>query len=1493
MLGLTATGLDAEQTVVSNYSGASLFVVDLNTGERTELSSATLGTGPNFSSPLGTAKGSDGYLYVASRGTDSIIRVDPATGNRTTVSSSTVGTGPSFNDPWALAIEADGSILVGDQGSGFNLYRVNPTTGDRSYVAQNFASITGLWVEDDGSIIVVNIGNLNSENPIIRVDPATGAQTTVTTLAPYLNRPTALVVRPNGHYLVTNERGNNLVDVDPATGTQTLVSGDSLGTGDSLSSCYALSITNAGDIFVASYGRNTIYSIDPATGDRTAVSSSSVGSGPAFNGLLSIMGAAVTSVVGPSNTAPTDIALSSSSVNQSSGTNATVGTLSTTDADSGDSHTYTLVAGTGDTHNASFNINSDSLRANDASALAAGSYSVRVQTDDGTDTYAESFTITVVDDVAPAAPSTPDLSSVSDSGTSNSDNTTNDTTPTLTGTAEAGTTVTLYDTDGTTALGSGIATGGNWSITTSVLSEGTHTVTAKSSDTAGNTSVASSGLAVTIDTTAPAFTSATTANATYGTSVSFSVTASGSPTAFSTASMPFGLALNSSTGAVTGSPSSAGSSAATITVTDLAGNTAQQTLTIAVARKPVTLIGLGVADKVYDATNAGTFNSTPLVDGSVFGDDVYFDDTSATATFASPNIGSGIAVTVAGFGLSGTDAGNYALSQPTGFTANITAKPLTITGVTAEHKVYDGNNTATLDVSAASLVGAISGDDVNLYPNAATGTFASTSVGTGITVTTADFQLAGTANGNYTLTQPSTSANITARPLTVTGITAQSKEYDATDVATFDFSGAALQNSVSGDNVSLDSSSASGAFANASIGTAKTVTLSGLGLSGTTAGNYTLTTPTGFTANITAKALTITGVTAEHKTYDGNNTATLDVSAASLVGVISGDDVSLYPNAATGSFASTSVGTGITVTTADFQLAGTANGNYTLTQPSTSANITARPLTVTGITAQSKEYDATDVATFDFSGAALQNSVSGDDVSLDSSSAAGAFANASIGTTKTVTLSGLGLSGTAAGNYTLTKPTGFTANITAKALTITGVTAEHKTYDGNNTATLDVSAASLVGAISGDDVSLDTNAATGTFASTSVGTGITVTTADFQLAGTASGNYTLSQPSTSANITAAGITVSGLVANAKVYDASVDATIDYSGIAYTGIIGSDDVSLDQSSVTATFADKTIGTAKPVSLTGSALTGAAAGNYTLTMPSDLSADITAATLTLTGLAVETKAYDGTRTATLDTSAASLNGVQGSDTVSPDYANVTLTFDTATAGVDKHVARTELTLTGADSGNYTLTDPDGLLGAITPVAVVVSAENINRPYGDPNPALVPTYTGLITGEDASVLTGAPVLSTDATRTSAIGDYTITVGLGTLDSTNYTFSAANAQFTIDPGYHFADTDRDYTIGLSELLRMIELYNYREGYRRTGAYQSDDTTTDRYAPGDGERLLPHTADSNGDGQLSLIELTRVIELYNTREGGTRTGAYHYRGTTEDGFAPGPELNR
>ncbi len=98
----------------------------------------------------------------------------------------------------------------------------------------------------------------------------------------------------------------------------------------------------------------------------------------------------------------------------------------------------------------------------------------------------------------PLPPSTPDLDSASDTGVSNTDNVTSDNTPTFSGTAEAGCSVTLYS-DGI-AVGSGIATGGSYRITTSVLVDGVRSITARATDTYGDTSNESGALNVNIQT---------------------------------------------------------------------------------------------------------------------------------------------------------------------------------------------------------------------------------------------------------------------------------------------------------------------------------------------------------------------------------------------------------------------------------------------------------------------------------------------------------------------------------------------------------------------------------------------------------------------------------------------------------------------------------------------------------------------------------------------------------------------------------------------------------------------------------------------------------------------------------------------------------------------------------------------------------------------------------------------------------------------------------
>src|SRR5204862_1911110 len=164
-------------------------------------------------------------------------------------------------------------------------------------------------------------------------------------------------------------------------------------------------------------------------------------------------------------------------------------------------------------------------------------------------------------------------------------------------------------------------------------------------------------------------------------------------------------------------------------------------------------------------------------------------------------------------GVSATFAGDSSFGSSTGSASlTINQKGLTVTGITANNRVYDGTTAATLNVSGAALVGVVGTDNVNLNAASAIGTFASKTVATGKTVTVAGLTLGGTSAANYSLTQPTATADITAKALTVTGITANNKTYDGGTTATLITTGASLVGVISGDTVALSTTGAAGAF---------------------------------------------------------------------------------------------------------------------------------------------------------------------------------------------------------------------------------------------------------------------------------------------------------------------------------------------------------------------------------------------------------------------------------------------------------------------------------------------------------------------------------------------------------------------------------------------------------------------------------------------------------------------------------------------------------
>jgi hypothetical protein len=590
--------------------------------------------------------------------------------------------------------------------------------------------------------------------------------------------------------------------------------------------------------------------------------------------------------------------------------------------------------------------------------------------------------------------------------------------------------------------------------------------------------------------------------------------------------------------------------------------------------KNLTVTGATAQNKIYSRTTDATISGGTAV-GTVNGDVITI---GGGGTFDDFNIGTAKPVTAA-LTLSGIHSASYTLTQPTGLSADITKKDLTVPDAEAQDKLFDGN---TDGVITGTLSGVISPDSVTFN---GTGTFASSAVADNIIVTSTS-SISGDAS-NYNLVQP-------------TGLTANIYE-EALLPQTIDFN--PLANVSYGDaNFNLGATASSGltvAYSSSDTNVAtvsgNTVTIVGAGTTTITAtqdgnGTYAEATPVDQSLTVNPKALTVDSALANNKIYSGNNAATF---TGTLNGVINSDDVTLN---ATGTFVSVTVANGISVISTA-TLGGTDAGNYTLTQPTgLSANITVKTLTANSATANNKVYNGNTNATL--SNLALTGIVGSDNVTASGS---GAFASPAVANGILVTTS-LSLSGTDAFNYTLTQPTGLSANITALGLTISGLTGNNKVYNRTTPATLSGTPA-LNGVISPDAVSVS-GTPVANFNTATVGTNKPITVSGYTLSGADAGNYTVSQPTgITANITQASVTISSAVAQNKPFDGNTNAVITGT---LSGVIAPDVVTLVG---TGTFASSAVGTGIAVTST-STLSGAASANYTINpQPTGLTANIT--------------------------------------------------------------------------------------------------------------------------------------------------------------------------------------------------------------------------------------------------------------------------------------------
>jgi hypothetical protein len=550
--------------------------------------------------------------------------------------------------------------------------------------------------------------------------------------------------------------------------------------------------------------------------------------------------------------------------------------------------------------------------------------------------------------------------------------------------------------------------------------------------------------------------------------------------------------------------------------------------------------------------------------------------------------------------------------------------------------------------------------------------------------------------GNYTYKDAATAAaDITPRGLNLL-FKDGDKVYDGKIAASV----TPADDRVSGDVLTVNYASA--LFADKKVATAKPVIVSGITVTGPDAGNYAYKDMTTTTADITPRPLNLlfAGV---NRVYDGTTAATVTPGDDRVTGDV------LTVNYTSATFGDKKVGIAKPVSVTGILVAGPDAGNYTYNRAAiTTAEITARSLGATfgGV---NKVYDGNNLATL----TASDGRVTGDVLTVKYTSAT--FGDKHVGIAKAVSVTGITVTGPDAGNYAYKDAATTAADITPRALYV-GFKNGDKGYDGTALATV----TPTDDRVSGDVITVSYVDAT--FSNKRAGVGKPVIVTGVHVTGPDAGDYAYKDLVTgAAAITKRNLNV-GLAAQSKIYDGTTAVVVTHppaddrvSGDLITINIGS-----------AAFADKKVGTAKPVTLTGITVTGPDADNYVFNSTVNTYADITPRELNVR-LTPQNKVYDGTTDATVTVL---------DDRVPGDALTVGVQahFPDKKVGPAKSLTVVGPIVSGPDAPNYSpvTVHPTPLTADITARPLVVQAKGSDRNYDGTTNATVTLSDNRIPGD-----------------------------------------------------------------------------------------------------------------------------------------------------------------
>jgi hypothetical protein len=164
------------------------------------------------------------------------------------------------------------------------------------------------------------------------------------------------------------------------------------------------------------------------------------------------------------------------------------------------------------------------------------------------------------------------------------------------------------------------------------------------------------------------------------------------------------------------------------------------------------------------------------------------------------------------------------------------------------------------------------------------------------------------------------------------------------------------------------------------------------------------------------------------------------------------------------------------------------------------------------------------------------------------------------------------------------------------------------------------------------------------------------------------------------------------------------------------------------------------------------------------------------------------------------------VNGENAVSAGVTGTPVLSTNATPSVAGSPYAINVDVSGMSASNYEFTGIAGQL-AITKAHLTVTANAQNRLYGQDNPVLTFTITGFANGENATSVSGSPVLSTTATSSSPVtgSPYAINIDVSGMTAANYDFTGAAGQLTVNPAHLTVTADP-----LERVYGQTDIYDY-----------------------------------------------------------------------------------